>query len=71
MGKVISIAEKKPVASTLPDGSYSGIWGGYIIEFNYDGKTYELTTDEGVRGMGFRVIVNIKDGIGTFNDLKN
>jgi hypothetical protein len=55
----------------LPDGSYFGTWGGYVIELQYNGKTYELTTQEGVRGIGFKVVVTIKDGVATFNELKN
>lgn len=71
MGKILSIKEKIPVDSTLPDGSYTGIWGGTIIEIQYKGKTYELTTDEGVRGMGFHVVVHIENGVGTFNGVRN
>jgi hypothetical protein len=69
--KILSIKEKVPTITTLPDGSYQGLWGGYVIEINYKGKTYELTTEEGVRGIGFRVVVTIKDGDATFTELKN
>jgi hypothetical protein len=37
----------------------------------YNGKTYELETEEGVRGAGFKVAVTIKDGVATFEELKN
>jgi hypothetical protein len=71
MMKIKAIREKRPVETTLPDGMYMGTWGGYVIEVNYGGKTYELETEEGVRGSGFKVVVTIKDGVATFEDLKN
>lgn len=69
--KIISIKEKVPQNTTLPDGYYNGIWGGYIIEVQYNNKTYELETTEGVKGIGYKVIVIIKDGIATFDEVKN
>lgn len=71
MGKILAITEKKPVDVTLPDGHYNGIWGGHVIELSYKGKTYELTTDEGVRGVGYKVVVVIKDGIATYEEINN
>ena len=69
--KIIKITEKVPKEVKLPDGTYLGIWGGYIIEVKYNDKTYELITEEGVRGIGFKVVVTIKDGIATFNSVNN
>lgn len=69
--KILSIKEKVPTITTLPDGVYSGTWGGYVIEVHYKGKTYELTTEEGVKGFNIKVIVIIKDGDATFTELKN
>lgn len=69
--KILSITEKKPVEVTIPDGTYLGLWGGYVIEIKIKDKTYELRTEEGVRGMGFKVVVTIKDGEATFEDLDN
>lgn len=37
--KVKSITEKVSQITTLPDGNYNGIWGGYVIEINYNGKS--------------------------------
>jgi len=71
MGKILDIKEKVPVSTTLPDGNYMGIWGGYVIEINFQGKTYQLTTYEGVRGFNIKVVVTIKDGKGTFIEIKN
>ena len=70
-GKILSIQEKVPQKATLPDGTYTGKWGGTKIELRHGGKTYELTTDEGVRGMGFSVVVNIVDGVATFTKTMN
>ena len=71
MSKILEIREKVPQTTTLPDGSYFGTWGGHVIELSYKGKTYELTTEEGVRGIGYKVVVNIQDGVATFDEIKN
>lgn len=69
--KIIKITEKVPKESSLPDGLYIGVYGGYNIELQYAGITYSLTTEEGVRGVGFKVLVTIKDGVATFEYIKN
>jgi hypothetical protein len=69
--RILEIKEKVPQTTTLPDGSYFGTWGGSVIELDYKGKLYELTTEEGVRGIGYKVVVNIKDGVATFTEIKN
>jgi len=71
MGKIKEIKIKVPTITSLPDGVYSGILGGYCIELTFQDKVYELTTDEGVRSIGYKVVVTIKDGVGTFETLKN
>ena len=65
--KVKSITEKVPQVTTLPDGLYYGTWGGYVVDIDYKGKKYELATEEGVRGIGIKVVVEIKDGVATFD----
>lgn len=65
--KVKSITEKLPQASNLPDGLYNGVWGGYVIEIRFDGKQYELATEMGVRGIGIKVVVQVEDGIASFD----
>lgn len=70
-GKITSIKEKVPQETTLPDGVYTGTWGGYTIDVKYKDKSYELTTDEGVRGIGFKVVVHIVDGVATFTSTNN
>ena len=71
MNKITSITEKIPQVTTLPDGIYNATWGGYIIELHFKDKVYELTTEEGVRGISIKVVVTIKDGIATFESLNN
>jgi hypothetical protein len=71
MGKILEIKEKVPQTAILPDGMYIGLWSGNIITVVYNGKTFELTTEEGVRGVNYKVVVSIKDGIPTFNKLNN
>ena len=69
--KVTSITEKLPQPAQLPDGLYNGIWGGYVIELTHNGKKYELNTEEGVRGINIKVVVEIKDGVATFETVQN
>lgn len=71
MGKILGITEKVPQATMLPDGLYNGVWGGSVIDVRYKNKNYELETEDGVRGFDIKVVVNITDGIATFNEVKN
>lgn len=68
--KVKIITEKVPQV-TLPDGSYNGVWGGYVIEITSEGKHYELATEEGVRGIGIKVVVQIENGVATFDTVRS
>jgi len=67
--KILEITEKIPQTTTLPDGYYEGIWGGYVIEVRYNNKLFELKTEEGVKGIGFKVVVEIKNGIASFEEI--
>ena len=69
--KITKITQKIPKEIALEDGIYHGIWGGYVIEVNFKGKTYELTTEEGVKGIGIKVMIFITNGIATFETIKN
>ncbi len=71
MSKISKITERRPKETTLPDGVYFGIWGGSIITIEYEKTTYECHTEEGVRGIGFKVMVEIKDGVATFKEVNN
>jgi hypothetical protein len=44
----------------LVDGSYNGIWGGYIVTIMGNGYTFE--TENGVKGINIPVAVEVKDG---------
>tara|TARA_Y100001937_G_C7081714_1_gene313306 strand:- start:261 stop:500 length:240 start_codon:yes stop_codon:yes gene_type:complete len=67
---VVTTTEKR-ILTSLPDGNYIGKWGGYIITVNYRNKTYECKTESGVRGVGYTVVVNVKDGESTFIEIDN
>ena len=69
--KIKSIRERVPQVATLPDGYYNGTWGGYVIEVRYQNKTFELETEEGVRGGGFKVIVQVENGVATFDEVNS
>ncbi len=56
---------------TLPDGWYSGVWSGYRIKITHMMSVYELTTEEGVRGTGSAVVVQVKDGVATFDIVRS
>lgn len=70
-GEILAIREKVPEITTLPDGVYTGTWGGNCITLSYKGKTYELETSEGVRGVGYKVMVQVENGKGTFTEINN
>ena len=71
MNEILEIKERTLKLTHLPDGTYIGIWGGNIIELTYNNMSYELTTNEGVRGIGFKVVVTVKDGVATYEEIKN
>lgn len=71
MKEIISITEKVPQEVKLPDGEYLGTWGGYVIDLHLDGKQYQLSTREGVKGIGIKVVVTVKDGKASFKILNN
>lgn len=70
-GKILSIKEKQPVDVTLPDGVYLGVWGGHAIELGFKGKTYELETDIGIKGIGYKVVITVTNGEATYAELNN
>ena len=69
--KIISIREVPEEPVPLEDGKYVGEWGGSIITIKHDNRNYELTTEGAVRGIGYGVVVTIKDGEATFEEIKN
>lgn len=69
--RITKIAEKVPQTTMLPDGLYNGVWGGHIIVVKYQGKTYELETEVGVKSFDIKVIVEVKDSVATFQEISN
>jgi len=69
--KVKSITEKVPQVTTLPDGLYNGIWCGYVIEVNSEGKRFELETEMGVKGINIKVVVEVENGEATFDVVRS
>ena len=49
MNKIISIKEKQPVEVKLPDGIYTGIWGGYSIDIHYNQKEIKEWSDNWIQ----------------------
>lgn len=53
--------EKFYTPTTVPDGEYTGRWGGYEINFEHEGREVNVCTIErGVRGINipckFRIV---------------
>jgi hypothetical protein len=65
--KIKSITEKVPQIATLPDGLYNAVWSGYVIELSYGSKNYQLETEIGVRGIGIKVVVEVFEGLASFD----
>ena len=55
------------IESEIPDGIYSGLWSGYIVEFEYNGDKYEAEVDRGVRGLNIPCTISVNDGEITVN----
>lgn len=72
MIKRVKVVEEKLMQITvLPDGIYNGVWSGNVIDLKVGIKEYELTTEIGVKGINIKVIIEVKNGIATFDTIKN
>lgn len=69
--KVKSIIKHISQVVTLPDGIYKGTWSAYVIELKYENEIYELRTEIGVRGINIPVVIEIKEGVATFDTVIN
>ena len=58
VGKLKQVVE----VDTIPDGIYTGRWGGYSLNFYVGGTYYEAKTSNGVRGLNCPCNVISKDG---------
>lgn len=48
--KPVSIERYESVEhSDIPHGTYKGTWGGYVIKFKAEGKSYRIQTDIGIK----------------------
>lgn len=47
----------------LPDGEYSGMWGGYVAVIDMDEFQIEFRTEEGIRTPATPCVVMVKDGV--------
>jgi len=65
--KIKSITEKVPQVTTLPDGLYNAVWSGFAIELSYGSKNYQLETEIGVKGIGIKVVVEVFEGVASFD----
>lgn len=65
--KIKSITEKVPQITTLPDRLYNAVWSGFVIELSYGSKNYQLETEIGVKGIGIKVVVEVFEGIASFD----
>jgi hypothetical protein len=70
-GEITEIKIKQPKNSELPEGYYLGALGAYTITIYYKEHEYALKVKEGIRGFNQRVVVHIKDGVGTYEYLNN
>jgi len=62
--KTKSVKKATWIEATPPDGSYSGIRGGYIVAFTAsDGLVYNAETEEGIRGFGKPCSVSVVGGV--------
>lgn len=47
----------------LPAGNYSCEWSGYVAKVSYRGSTFEVKTDNGIRGKA-KAVVSINESGG-------
>ena len=69
--KIVKITKQEIKPSKLADGWYTGIQGGYEVVIQLHDSTYTLEVDEGVRGIGYKVVVQIIEGDVHIHDLQN
>lgn len=51
------------VKANCPDGKYEGLWGGYVLKWEHDGKEVDCILKLGVRGINIPVSFEIKNGV--------
>jgi hypothetical protein len=53
---------QKISSDTIPDGRYTGTWGGYRVRFNAHGRHYEGDSDIGIRTPSAPCVVIVNGG---------
>lgn len=46
----------------IPDGTYSGVWGGYRVTFRAQGATYNARASNGIRTPNAPCRVTVESG---------
>lgn len=46
----------------IPDGSYEGTWGGYVVRFSCGGMFHQGRTDKGIRTPSAPCVVTARNG---------
>lgn len=49
-------------ATSIPDGEYAGVWGGYLARFRVDGVIHMVDTNIGIRTPNAPCIVTVEGG---------
>jgi len=49
-------------ATSIPDGTYAGDWGGYLVRFTAKGARYEAKTKDGIRTLNAPCAVIVSGG---------
>ena len=61
--KIISAEKFSEVSlNSIPNGSYSAVWGGYEIKANIRGITYRFRTDVGIKTPRAECTLTVLDG---------
>lgn len=62
-----NILENLNPVPKYPDGTWSGVMGGYVVKFDANGENYEFRTKVGIRTMRADCTVTVTNGIPTAN----
>ena len=57
---IVSLSEIEP--TTIPAGSYPGVWGGWFVTFSAGRMKYKARTSTGIRTPAADCTVTIKGG---------
>lgn len=66
VGNITQVVEP----TDIPNGTYGGFWGGYVVRFFVGDKTYKADTDIGIRTPSAPVVVVVNHGVITIEIVK-